>query len=73
MQRKLRMADGGRRGECAIRLVTDATDQLPRLLVEVGVESRRTTAPCGSFAMTCSSFAVDGIEPVEPAAITGPA
>ena len=31
-----------------------------------------TTAPCGSFAMVASSFAVAGIEPVEPAAITGP-
>ena len=31
-----------------------------------------TTAPCGSFAMVASSLAVAGIEPVEPAAITGP-
>ena len=30
-----------------------------------------TTAPCGSRAMVASSFAVAGIEPVEPAAITG--
>ena len=31
-----------------------------------------TTAPCGSFAMVSISAAVAGIEPVEPAAITGP-
>ena len=31
-----------------------------------------TSAPCGSFAMVASSSAVAGIEPVEPAAITGP-
>ena len=31
-----------------------------------------TTAPCGSLAMVASSSAVAGIEPVEPAAITGP-
>ena len=31
-----------------------------------------TTAPCGSFATACRNFAVAGIEPVEPAAITGP-
>ncbi len=31
-----------------------------------------TSAPCGSFAMVASSVAVAGIEPVEPAAITGP-
>ena len=30
-----------------------------------------TTAPCGSRAMVAMSSAVDGIEPVEPAAITG--
>ena len=30
-----------------------------------------TTAPCGSFAMVASRLAVAGIEPVEPAAITG--
>ena len=30
-----------------------------------------TTAPCGSLAMVASSLAVAGIEPVEPAAITG--
>ena len=30
-------------------------------------------APCGSRAMVASSVAVAGIEPVEPAAITGPA
>ncbi len=30
-----------------------------------------TTAPCGSLAMVSSSLAVAGIEPVEPAAITG--
>ena len=31
-----------------------------------------TTAPCGSLAMVAISSAVAGIEPVEPAAITGP-
>jgi hypothetical protein len=31
-----------------------------------------TTAPCGSDAIADSSIAVDGIEAVEPAAITGP-
>ncbi len=31
-----------------------------------------TTAPCGSLAIVASSAAVAGIEPVEPAAITGP-
>ena len=31
-----------------------------------------TTAPCGSEATACRNFAVAGIEPVEPAAITGP-
>ena len=31
-----------------------------------------TTAPCGSFAIVSISAAVAGIEPVEPAAITGP-
>ena len=30
-----------------------------------------TTAPCGCCAIAASSFAVAGIEPVEPAAITG--
>ena len=30
-----------------------------------------TSAPCGSLAMVASSLAVAGIEPVEPAAITG--
>src|SRR5665213_829378 len=31
-----------------------------------------TSAPCGRLAMVASSSAVAGIEPVEPAAITGP-
>ena len=31
-----------------------------------------TTAPCGRRATACRNFAVAGIEPVEPAAITGP-
>ncbi len=31
-----------------------------------------TTAPCGNFAMAAINSAVAGIEPVEPAAITGP-
>ncbi len=31
-----------------------------------------TTAPCGNAATACRNFAVTGIEPVEPAAITGP-
>ena len=31
-----------------------------------------TTAPCGSLATASRNFAVDGIDPVEPAAITGP-
>ena len=31
-----------------------------------------TSAPCGSLAMVASRVAVAGIEPVEPAAITGP-
>ena len=31
-----------------------------------------TTAPCGSLAMAAINSAVAGIEPVEPAAITGP-
>ena len=35
-------------------------------------EPGNTTAPCGSFATACRNFAVAGIEPVEPAAITGP-
>jgi hypothetical protein len=32
----------------------------------------RTTAPCFSPATAVRNFAVAGIEPVEPAAITGP-
>ena len=31
-----------------------------------------TTAPCGRLATACRNFAVAGIDPVEPAAITGP-
>ena len=67
---ELRMAGGGRR--------VNAPSPCPPPIMFHASSSRSvsrpgsTTAPCGSVAMAASSFAVAGIEPVEPAAITGP-
>ena len=62
---------GGVANACPARRATPPM-HLPRLVVEIGVEPRQHHGACGSVATACRNFAVAGIEPVEPAAITGP-
>ena len=49
-----------------------AADRLPCLVVELGVEAGQHHGALRQPCDRCRNFAVDGIEPVEPAAITGP-
>ena len=68
---ELRMADRGRidsRPSASRRPAIRSQDSASRSVSRPG----STTAPCGSLAMVAISSAVAGIEPVEPAAITGP-
>ena len=68
LHRKLRMPTAGavRRRRLAPSIMLH--DSSSRSVSSPG----STTAPCGSLAMVAISSAVAGIEPVEPAAITGP-
>ena len=65
---ELRMADRRRDRVARSRGPISSHDGASRSVSRPG----STTAPCGSLAMVASSSAVAGIEPVEPAAITGP-
>ena len=68
LQGELRMARGGRR-----RHPSSPPRSAPRWPRRGRCRGRAApTAPCGSLAMVAISAAVAGIEPVEPAAITGP-
>ena len=70
MHGELRVAGGGRAVMAVV--VGVAGDQRPGRVVEMPCRGRAAPrAPCGSVAMVASSLAVAGIEPVEPAAITG--
>ena len=71
LHRELRMVRRGRRGEFALR-VPDAADRLPGLVVQIGVEPRQHHRALLQAGDGVRNFAVAGIEPVEPAAITGP-
>ena len=50
----------------------DAADRLPGIVIEIGIEPRQHHRAVGRLATACRNLAVTGIEPVEPAAITGP-